>query len=93
MRCLANVLAVIVATGCLALPLRGAHAGGTVQGGYDEFAYTPAYPYGYHYACWYEPYGMRYCGLWRGGDRPVCPYGYYYTCSHTPNGYGNCSCY
>ena len=52
-----------------------------------------ACPYGQHFACWYQPYGSRFCGCWPGGDRPACPVGYHYTCRPGPNGYSDCACY
>jgi len=89
----ADALAATVALGLfLVLSLQTARAGGTVQTAYDDLASTSVYPYGYHYACWYEPYGHRYCGLWYS-DRPACPWGFYYTCRYQPGGYGSCGCY
>lgn len=55
--------------------------------------HRPACPYGSHYSCWFEPYGLRYCACWPRGDRPACPSGYYYACRAQPNGYRSCGCY
>jgi len=55
--------------------------------------YRAACPSGMHFACWYQPYGTRFCGCWYGGDRPACPVGYHYDCRLGPNGYRDCACY
>lgn len=55
--------------------------------------YRAACPDGQHFACWYQPYGSRFCGCWLGGDRPACPIGYHYECRPGPNGYRDCACY
>ena len=52
-----------------------------------------ACPFGQHYACWYQPYGSRFCGCWLGGDRPACPSEYHLACRLAPNGYPYCACY
>jgi hypothetical protein len=31
------------------------------------YNYKPACPYGYHYECWFDPYGYRHCGCLRNG--------------------------
>jgi hypothetical protein len=46
-----------------------------------------------HYACWYDPYGARFCGCWPGGDYPACPSGFHYDCRPGPTGQLNCACY
>lgn len=63
------------------------------DGYYYDDGFWPACPEGQHYACWYEPYGHRYCGCWPGGLRPACPSGYHYACHPQPNGYRSCGCY
>lgn len=62
----------------------------TVQVGGDHGA---ACSPGYHYACWYEPYGHRYCGCWPGGDVPACPIGFRFSCRYDPYGRPVCACY
>jgi hypothetical protein len=61
--------------------------------GYYVGGYSPFCPRASHYACWWEPYGSRFCGCWPGGDRPACPQGYFYDCRYGPDGYGFCACY
>lgn len=64
-----------------------------MQTGYYGDDYRFACAEGLHYACWYEPYGHRYCACWPGGYHPACPSGYHYACRYEPNGYRNCACY
>jgi hypothetical protein len=61
-------------------------------GDYDA-DFRPACASGSHYACWFQPYGTRFCGCWLGGDRPACPVGYFFACGHGPNGGRDCGCY
>ena len=59
--------------------------------GYDA-DFHPVCASGSHYACWFEPYGSRFCGCWLS-DRPACPVGYFFACGRVPNGAPNCGCY
>ncbi len=62
----------------------------------DDYYYADdrfACPERLHYACWYEPYGRRFCACMPGGYHPACPPGYHYACRYEPNGYRNCACY
>ncbi len=63
------------------------------QNGYYDESYRAACPSGQHFACWYQPYGSRFCGCWPGGDHPACPVEYHYACRYGPNGFMNCACY
>ena len=103
MRALVNVMILLAATALSAGDLQAAPANDAArpnsaspvqlaQGG-DFDGFRPACSYGFHYACWYEPYGSRYCGCWQGGDRPACPIGYHFDCRIAPNGYRSCACY
>jgi hypothetical protein len=61
-------------------------------GNYDT-DFRPVCAAGSHYACWFQPYGSRFCGCWLGGDRPACPVGYFFACGGEPTGARNCGCY
>lgn len=95
--CLAAAAAVIVAAGRSPAapggPLPAPRATmfkQLVQG--DGRSYLPSCGYGFHYACYYEPFGYRNCGCWPGGEAPACPLGYRYACRNGPSGW-YCACY
>jgi len=87
MRLSVKITLAAAAIGLCAFPSLPAFAGG----GYTErnaFCSRDSF-----YACWYEPYGRRFCGCWQGGDRPACPSGYRFACLPAPNGEPHCACY
>ena len=100
MRALQKIIAVATVIGS-AIPLQPALAGAAAPPNPPNFTplavgfvdYRAACPYGQHYACWYQPYGSRFCGCWQGGDRPACPLDYHYACRLGPEGYPSCGCY
>ena len=59
----------------------------------SDVAVLPACSDGLHYACFFDPYGTRNCGCWRGGVTPTCPWGYHYACPVVVNGRPQCACY
>jgi hypothetical protein len=104
MRAIVNVLVTAAAIGLCGAQLEAAPASVAaqqnftpltlmVQGGSYSDDFLPACPNGYFYACWYQPYGHRYCGCWPGGDRPACPEGYHYSCRADASGNRHCACW
>jgi hypothetical protein len=59
----------------------------------SDIAVLPACSDGLQYACFFDPYGTRNCGCWRGGLTPACAWGYHYACPLVVNGRPQCACY